>query len=470
MTWSYSLDKFATIINTQPPGDPSRVERISTDTRTLQEGDVFVALTGERYDGNDFLEEAFEKGAVAAVCTEAIPIEVCLVVDDPLEALQRFASYHRAYFTMPLIAITGSCGKTSCKDLIAGVLASKYTVTKSQGNLNNEIGCPLSLIQLNDDTERAVIELGANHPGEIAKLCAISRPTESAITMIGWAHLEGFGGIEEVAQAKAEIVEGLPPDGIFYVNASDSRCLDIAERFEGEKIYFGADSQGFPEATAGGPYNVMLRDWEFRGAGMRLDVDPVGELVLPLYARAYVGNVLLAIAVGLKHGIEAFQDPLQKACSTLTRLRLLQAGSIEVLDDTYNANPSSMMAALDGLGDRPAAGARVAALGAMFELGDAAAEWHAKVGAHAGKTGVQRLFARGPHAQKMVSAALAAGVAEAAVVEKHETMAGLICEAATPGDVVLIKGSRAMEMEKVVSGVLARMGGGNDSRSAFSET
>ena len=135
-----------------------------------------------------------------------------------------------------------------------------------------------------------------------------------------------LGGIGEVASAKAEVVEAWPQDGVFYVNADDDRCVAIAERVEGEKVYFGADSQGFPEHAAGGLHNVMLRDWEFREAGMRLNVDPVGELVLPLYARAYIGNVLLAIAVGLKHGIEAFQDPLQQACSSPTRLRLVRHG------------------------------------------------------------------------------------------------------------------------------------------------
>src|SRR5690606_11767586 len=209
------------------PGRAVTFEAVSTDTRTLAPGQVFFALSGENFDGNRFVGEAFAKGAAAAVVREAAGDGPCLVVPDPLKALQAFAAYHRNRYPIPLFALTGSCGKTGVKDLTAAVLGSRWNVVKTPGNLNNDIGCPLSLLRIDEKTDMAVIEMGANHAGEIAELCRIARPTESAITLVAPAHLEGFGTVENVARAKAEIVEGLPGDGTFYVNADNPWCVKI---------------------------------------------------------------------------------------------------------------------------------------------------------------------------------------------------------------------------------------------------
>lgn len=455
MAWTYTVDRLAEILGAHPPGVSTRFEKVSTDTRTIEAGEVFFALKGENFDGNEFVGMAFEKGAAAAVATEpyrnaaAVATEpyrneAVVVVRDPLDALQRFAHHHRAQYTHPLIAITGSCGKTSCKDLAAAVLATKYSVVKTMGNLNNEIGCPLSLLRLAPNTERAVMEMGANHRGEIARLCALARPTEAAITMISEAHLEGFGTLEQVAEAKAEIVDALPDSAVFYVNGADPHCMAIAQSFRGQKVIFGPAGQDpVPD--------VALRSCDFDAKGeMHLAIEPIGEIRLPLYARAHTANVLLAIAIGLQHGVQEFEGPLREACKATARLKVMKVGPLEIVDDTYNANPSSVLAALEALRDRPAAGIRMAALGEMLELGDAAKALHRGMGRAAGELGVTRLFARGEHARDMIDGAMDAHVTHAEAIEGHAEMAQAIHALAQPGDVLLVKGSRGMAMENVI--------------------
>lgn len=440
MAWTYTISDLARMTGgeARDGGDVS-FHRFSTDTRTLEKGDIFLALTGENFDGNRFVEEAFAKGAAAAVTKAASDAGPCVIVDDPLQALQRFAQCHREHFEIPVIAITGTCGKTSSKDLVAAVLETRYKVVKTKGNLNNEIGLPLSLLEIDAGTEAAVIEMGANHRGDIAQLCGIAKPTEAAITMIAEAHLEGFGTLEDVAEAKGEIADGLPDSGLFYVNLDDPRCVRIAENFSGRTVSFG---------TAG---DVALESCVFNEAGeMDLRVRPVGELVLPLHARAHAANVLLAIAVGLQHDVVSFEGPLRRACLESTRFKVLTIGPLEIIDDSYNSNPPSVRAALEALRDRPVAGARMAALGDMLELGKYADELHEAVGAFAGACGVERLFVRGDHAQATLKGARATGVAKVQVIDTHEDMAEVIAHCAGPGDTLLVKGSRGMTMEKVI--------------------
>ncbi|MCP4645496.1 MAG: UDP-N-acetylmuramoyl-tripeptide--D-alanyl-D-alanine ligase, partial [bacterium] len=363
----------------------------------------------------------------------------CLVVDSPLAALQTFAAWHRSHHDLPLLALTGSCGKTTTKDLVSAVLSAQHRIVKTQGNLNNEIGCPMSLLQIDGETDMAVIEMGANHKDEIANLCTLARPTEAGITLIAPAHLEGFGSIENVASAKAEIVESLPPTGTFYVNVDNVWCAQIAEAFEGRKVWFGSTG------------DVALESCEMLGGrGMRLRVAPVGELELPLFCRSHASNVLLAIAIGLEHGVTEFEGPLREACAASSRFKLLRVGPLEVIDDTYNANPASMAAALHALAEWPATGNRMAALGDMLELGDSAAELHREVGELAGRLNVTHLWARGDFAGDVAGGAMAAGMQHAAVVDEHRAIAEAIHAEANPGDVLLVKGSRGMKMECVI--------------------
>ena len=330
--------------------------------------------------------------------------------------------------------------------MIAAVLGTRWHVVKTQGNLNNEIGCPLSLLRIDEEADVAVIEMGANHAGEIARLCELARPTESAITMVGPAHLEGFGSVENVAKAKAEIVACLPRNGTFYVNADNEWCVRIAETFAGKTVLFGRRG------------DVALKECAFDASGMLcLRVEPVGELRLPLACRAHAGNVLLAIAVGLQHGVTAFQEPLFEACEAMARFKIAQAGPLEIIDDSYNANPSSVAAALEALMERPGTGKRLAALGEMLELGEAAGDLHHKSGRLAGELGVTHLFALGPHAHDTVAGAKASGVPHAEAMDECATIAKTLHALARPGDVLLVKGSRGMRMERVIEALRKRM-------------
>lgn len=437
MGWKYTLAELAEAVGAVAPGLDATFEGVSTDTRTLHPGQVFFALSGENFDGNRFVADALAKGAVAAVTSVAG--ERAIVVGDPLKALQDFAAHHRRRHPIPIFALTGSCGKTSVKDLTAAVLGSRMNVVKTLGNLNNDIGCPLSLLRIDGDTEMAVIEMGANHTGEIAALCKLARPNESAITLVAPAHLEGFGSIENVAKAKGEIVEGLEAGGTFYVNTDDEWCVRIGEAYAGNKVYFG--SRG----------DVVLEDCTFDADGeMRLRISPIGELRLPLHSRAHAGNVLLAVAVGLRHGITEFEAPLREACLRTTRFKVFELGSITVIDDTYNANPASVAAALETLAARPGDGARIAVLGDMLELGDAGPGLHAGLGELAARLGIGRVYTYGPLSRHTVDAARSGGVADARAFDEHAAIAEVIRAEVRPGDTLLVKGSRGMKMETVI--------------------
>lgn len=439
MTWSYRIADIAAILGVPAPNGDVACTGVSTDTRTIEKGDVFFALRGERYDANNYLDEAVAKGAAAVVGQRPCGAGTSLVVDDSLTALQQFAAHHRRRFDIPVFALTGSCGKTSTKDMIAALLSTKYTTLKTEGNLNNEIGCPLTLLRIDDTTRAAVIEMGANHVGEIERLCTLARPTAAGITLIAPAHLEGFGSIDNVAKAKAEIAFGLAPSGTFFVNMDDPRCVHIGNAFEGHTVRFGTG--GF----------VQLRSLSFAGDGeMIADIDPVGTLRLPLYSQSHAQNVLMAVAVGLYYGVTDFEAPLRAACASGSRCRLMRIGPLEVIDDTYNASPRSVEAALEILARRPSSGQRIAALGSMLELGAEADALHHDVGRKAGEWGVAALFSRGPHAEAMVRGAHDAGISEAHVVDDHDAIARGIAELAGTGDVLLVKGSRGMRMERVI--------------------
>ena len=445
---TYTLAQLAQVVGATPVAAGSTTfSGVSTDSRTIQPGDVFFALSGERFDGNRFLAAAFARGACGAVARQPNSSGPCIVVKDVLRALQQFAAHHRSQSDIPVLALTGSCGKTTSKDMIAAVLATRYNVLKTEGNFNNEIGCPLTLLKIDESTGFAVIEMGANHAGEIARLCELAQPTEAAVTLVAPAHLEGFGSVENVAKAKGEIVRGLRWGGIFYVNADDEWCVKMAGDFDGEKIFFGkqrAEKRG----------DVSLESCEIVSPGRaRLRIEPVGEMNLPLACPAHATNVLLAVAVGLRHGVTEFEGPLREAARGGSRFKILDIGPLTVLDDSYNANPASVAAALDALEAWPAPNsrARMAALGEMLELGEAARQLHREIGERAARAGVTHLFARGPHACDTIDAAKSAGVAHAEVIDDPHEIAATVRRFAGPGDLLLVKGSRGMEMERVIS-------------------
>ena len=442
MTLNYPLAEAAAMIGADVPEQTPEtlITSVSTDTRTLEKGALFFALSGDNYDADNFVDEAFAKGAAAAVTHKDHTTGPCVLAGKPLEALQTMAHEHRIKSKAKVIAITGSCGKTTSKDMIAAVLGSKYRVIKTQGNLNNDIGCPLSLLRIAPDTEFAIIEMGANHQGEIAALCQMAVPDESAVTLVAPAHLEGFGSIEDVARAKSEIVTGLSAAGCFYVNMDDNRCRAMEALHPGEKVRFGSEGDVRLES-------ILLTDEE----EMALNIAPIGRLQLPLKVKAHATNVLLAVAIGLRHGITEFEAPLREACFNAARFKTIKFAGITILDDTYNANPASMAAAVEALKDQPGPGRRFAVLGAMFELGDAAPQLHYELGALVARSGLSGLIARGPNAEDMVEGAHATGLEEAYVFNSTDAAAAMARRMIAPGDIVLVKGSRGMRMEEVIS-------------------
>lgn len=440
MSISYTLAEASALLgltlNTDAPED-TIITGVSTDTRSLQPGDLFFALNGENFRGDDFVEEAFRKGAVAAVTDGAHHSGPVFHTTASLTALQQMAKAHREQCSARIIGITGSCGKTTAKDMIATLLSTEYLVEKTQGNLNNDIGCPLSLFRLSKATHFGIIELGANHPGEIKMLSQIAQPEEGVVTLVAPAHLEGFGSLEGVARAKSELMEALPPSGCFYVNMDDPWCRRMGKAFPGESIRFG---------TGG---DVYLKDLHFDDAGdMVLKVHPIGTLRLPLRIRAHVSHVLLAVAVGLRHGILSFEEPLRQACRQAARFQESIFQGVQVLDDSYNANPTSMKASLEALRDYPGK-RKIAIVGDMYELGDTAQSLHEDIGTFAASLSLDAFLVLGEYGPAMAARAQAEGLTEAQACTSHEEAAQWLLAHAEEGDVVLFKGSRGMQMELI---------------------
>ena len=423
--------------------DDAEVTGVAIDTRKLQPGDLFVAIKGERADGHDYLDEAAARGAVAALVTRKVDSELPQVlVNDAVLALGDLASAVRAQRDVRVIGITGSNGKTTVKTLVASILSRHGRIHVSAGNFNNELGLPLSLLSMPRDTEYAVFEMGAGKPGDIAYLAAIARPDIGLVTLIAPAHLARMGSIEGVAETKGALYQALPADGIAIINADDA----FASFFGGlagarRQLRFGLDQ----------PADVGADIIEQRVDGSRFVLStPHGdaEVALPLPGRHNIANALAAtaVALALEVPLETIVAGLEQVPGVAGRLRReVMGGGWTLIDDSYNANPSSMAAAIDTL--LLAGGERWLVLGDMAELGVDARALHAGIGARARERGVDRLFAVGPLGVATVEAFGAGGEHfddKAALIAalKSRVHAGVTC---------LVKGSRSAGMEQVVA-------------------
>jgi len=431
----------------------TKIHGISTDTRTLKEGDLFVALKGERFDGHDFLDEAIGKGAAAVMVSDVAvlgkPAVAAIKVDDTLSALQRFARWHRFSFEIPVIGVTGSCGKTTVKELIAAVLGTMFRVTRNPLSFNNEVGVPLSLLEISAQTEVAVIELGTNAPGEMRALCDIARPNRALLTNVGRAHLEGFGTVEAVAREKGALFEAVGDRGTFYVNVDNPFCVRIAETFAGTCVTYGTSESAAWRAT-----DIESKPDEAKSS---FTVEPLGPLTVPLLGAHNVMNALAAVAVGADFGLshDKIQKGLDGAETPPMRMRTVRKGGRVFLNDAYNANPESMRAAIDALVSWEGAGRRIAVLGDMLELGDASASEHEELGKTAARKGVDLVLVLGQFAQNVAEGATDESMNDDAVTVcgDHADAARLLVSLSAPGDVILVKGSRAVAMEKVLDEV-----------------
>jgi len=427
------------------PGDV-RISRVGKDSRTVGPGDLYVALQGENFDGNAFAPGAVERGA-AAVLVDKEPADdlgvPVLLADDGLAALHRLAAAWRARLSLKVVGITGSNGKTSTKEFVAGVLGTQFRVTKTEGNLNNHIGVPLSILAATTDDTAAVWEMGMNHAGEIAPLAALGQPDLAIITNIGVAHIENLGSQDAISLEKGMLAEAILATGTVVLSADDIRSPGIAARCRARVVTAGF-SGGEITAT-----NLVESD-----AGCAFTVNSGGATYaakISTNGSHMVSNALLALAAGVALGV-----PLQTAIAGLAQATLvggrLERRTLEgvlFLDDTYNANPDSMEAALKTLRSLPGIGRRIAVLGRMGELGDYAAEGYARTGRAAALL-ADILVTVGPETVAIADAARGAGLGRVHEVDETESAARMLKNLARPGDIVLVKGSRTARMETVL--------------------
>jgi UDP-N-acetylmuramoyl-tripeptide--D-alanyl-D-alanine ligase len=424
----------------------------AVDSREVVAGNLFVALPGERVDGHAFVAAALEKGAAAAIVArppdgvDLDRVEATIVrVDDPLRALHAVAASWRRRFDPLVVGVTGSIAKTSTKEAIATVLASELVTLKNEGNQNNEIGLPLTVLRLRPDHQAAVLEMGMYVGGEIRELAAIGRPEIGVVTAVQAVHLSRIGTIEAIEQAKGELVEALPPDGVAILNADDERVRRMASRTDARVMTYGFAPDAMVRADA----------VESAGAdGMRFDLVADGQrrpVSIPTLGRLAVHNALAAAAVGLASGFSAERvaAALAMGWSAPHRGALVRRAGVTIVDDSYNASPGSVIAALDLLAGMP--GRRVAVLGEMLELGDDAEAGHERVGAAAASV-VDRLVVIGGGARGIARAARDAGLASDAIVETPDRFAALeaLERLLTRDDVVLVKASRGIELDLLV--------------------
>jgi UDP-N-acetylmuramoyl-tripeptide--D-alanyl-D-alanine ligase len=431
-------------------GASVELQGISTDSRTVQPGDLFVPLRGDNFDGHDYLTQAIQRGAAACLSEEMIGglLVPVIKVNDTLKALGDLAAAVRRQFAGPVIGITGTSGKTTCKEMLAAILDHLGPGLKSAGNFNNLIGVPLTLFGLQPEHRWAVVEMGMSARGEIARLAEIAAPNIGLITNIGAGHLENFEGISGVARAKGELFISLPAEGIALINADDPEVLRLPVANGVRKVLFGLSSDAAIRADRITAENGSVSfDLEIAGA--------VQRVVLPLPGRHNVTNALgaaaaaAALGVGQKDiaaGLAAF-----KPCPG--RMELVELpGEIVVLEDSYNANPLSMHAALDALHDLGRPGRRIAVLADMLELGSSAPKMHRQLGIEVAER-ADWLFVYGALATEIAHGARDAGLPDGKVfvAGSHDELAARLLEILQVGDRVLIKGSRAMRMEKVTA-------------------
>jgi UDP-N-acetylmuramoyl-tripeptide--D-alanyl-D-alanine ligase len=448
------ITKFAT--GSLAPGNAeTTITRISTDSRTLQPGDLFVPLRGDNFDGHKFVQQAIERGAAGAMVEEiwkgTTPASFALIrVADTLVGYQTLAANYRASLPLKVIAITGSNGKTSTKDFVAATLARKFRITKTEGNFNNHVGLPQTMLAANLDDEIAVWEIGMNHPGEIAALAKLAAADVAIITNVGIAHIEFMGSREAIAAEKGSLAEAVGPSGTVILNADDPFSEGIAKLTRARIVLAGIENGSVRasevrQSANGSEFTILEGAHRCRAQ-------------LPVPGVHMVQNAMLAIAAGRAFGLSLEECAAGLASTPLTkaRLQITEINGIQFIDDSYNANPDSMKAALRTLIELDADGRRVAVLGEMGELGEESERGHREVGETAAELNVDELIAVGPSGAAIAHAAEKAGLENSKAVDSPEKAAELLGENAVPGDLILVKGSRTARMERVLEAFAKR--------------
>jgi UDP-N-acetylmuramoyl-tripeptide--D-alanyl-D-alanine ligase len=436
------------------------VHGYSIDSRTVETGQLFFAVKGERLNGHDYVEQALAQGASAAVVARdqlgRYPVkERLLVVEDTLVALQNLATAVRRLWGKPLIAVTGSAGKTTTKEAIAHVLATRFRVLKSEGNFNNHFGLPLMLLKVEPEHDLAVIEIGMSHAGEIRALAKIAQPEVGVVTNVAAVHLEFFDSLADIARAKYELIESLPANGTAIVNADDEYVSRFGRGFKGKVVSYGTHEMA----------NVRAENMEAKGIeGIEFDVVIGTErqhATLPLVGQHNVLNALAAVSVGVERGMKLVEavGALATMAPAEKRGQVLQVGNITVINDCYNSNPKALKAMVDALAGMPAK-RRVVLAGEMLELGPAGEEMHREAGQHIAENNVDVLLGVRGLAQTMVEAATHRGIRAEFVASSDEAGEWLAREV-RDGDVILLKASRGVKLEKALDVWMARRNGNN---------
>lgn len=451
-------------------GDPSpsakrRIRGISTDSRSIRRGDLFVALSGERFDGHEFVPAVLAKGAVGAIVHDEYRLPqgkgpgaktagrtgpFLFGVRDPLFAYQQLATHHRSRFEIPVVAVTGSNGKTTTKEMVASVLAQRWRTLKTEGNFNNRIGVPHTLFRLTVRHQAAVIEMGVDQQGQTTRLSEIVRPTIGIITNIGPDHLEFFGSMEGSAQAKAELLDLLPANGTAILNADDPYFDYLAARAQCRVVSFGLSEKADVRAT-------NLSSDPRKGTTFRLLLPGKSRhtvVTIKVHGLHNVTNALAAAAVGfaLNFSGATIAQGLARFRPAAMRSQVVTHHGVQIINDCYNANPASMKAALQLLSQWSPARERVAVLGDMLELGRDTQHMHREVGQFLAGLHLSRLIVCGPLGHEIAEGANRAGMSESAIIETPDAAgaAELLQRMVRQGDVVLVKASRGMKMEQIV--------------------
>ena len=432
----------------------AEIRGISTDSRKINDGCMFIPLIGERFDGHDYIKAALDSGA-AAVLTQRGDIAdgagTFIRVGDTSKALRDIAAYYRKKFSIPFVGITGSVGKTSTKDMIAGVIGKKYKVLKTEGNLNNEIGVPLTIFNLEDTHEAAVLEMGMSGAGEIGRLTAIIKPDIAVITNIGMSHIEKLGSRQNILKAKLEILEALNPGGLVVLNGDDALLAGMKDLLKFRTVFYGMDEGVDYQACNinshgenGIYFDIIIRGREFC-------------IHIPVPGVHNVHNALAAVAVGCELGIP-MEDVIKGIAGfspTKMRMDIIALNGLKIINDAYNASPQSMEAALNVLKEIGGKGRKIAVLGDMLELGDWAEKAHFDVGGFAAAGRIDQIVAVGNNARYIADGALEAGYPPSQIkyFKSNEEALEFLKGNLLYEDVILIKGSRGIKMEEIVKGL-----------------
>ena len=420
---------------------------ITTDSRQVTDGCLFIAVKGERVDGHDFIASVFAHGALCALSEKELehPAGAYILVKSSLQAVKEIAEYYRQQLNLQVVGITGSVGKTSTKEMIAAILAENYQVLKTIGNFNNELGLPLTIFRLREEHEVAVLEMGISDFGEMHRLSKVARPDVCVITNIGQCHLEFLKDRDGVLRAKSEIFDYLKEGGKIILNGDDDKLAEIAEVKGSRPVFFGV-------AKTQGIYADHIVPKGFQGIECEIHVGAESFVVqIPIPGHHMVLNALAGTAVGISMGLTLAQIKagIEKLESLAGRFHIMKKGEMTIVDDCYNANPVSMKASLDIL--KEADQRKVAILGDMFELGEHTAKFHALVGTHAAENQIDLLICTGEQSRDMAQAAIAAGGCKE--VLWFPTLAALLDglpELIQDNDTILVKASHGMHFEKVV--------------------